>query len=98
MPPRRLLWLALAVAAAARLPALLLGMEHYGDGPVRVEIAERWALAPHLWRGLFAKHPLRPPPLRPPGGAPPLLARPARGARALSLPSRLLCVWLLLPL
>ena len=51
MSPRRLLRVALAVAAAARLPALLLGMEHYGDGPVRVEIAERWAQAPHLWRG-----------------------------------------------
>src|SRR2546430_424146 len=51
MPPRRLLWLALLLAAAARLPALFLGMEHYGDGPVRVEIAERWARTPHLWRG-----------------------------------------------
>ncbi|HYV66138.1 MAG TPA: glycosyltransferase family 39 protein [Myxococcales bacterium] len=51
MPPRRLLLAALLVACAARLPALLLGMEHYGDGPVRVEIAERWARSPHLWRG-----------------------------------------------
>lgn len=49
--PRRLLLAALVAAAAARLPALFLGMEHYGDGPVRVEIAERWARAPHLWRG-----------------------------------------------
>src|SRR5947209_1213107 len=51
MSQRRLLWLALALAAAARVPALVLGMEHYGDGAVRVEIAERWARAPHLWRG-----------------------------------------------
>jgi len=39
--PRRLLLAALLLAGVARLPALLLGMEHYGDGPVRVEIAER---------------------------------------------------------
>ena len=42
---------AVAVAALARLRPLLLGMEHYGDSPVRIEIAERWAQAPHLWRG-----------------------------------------------
>lgn len=48
---RRGLWLALALAFAARLPALLLGVEHYGDAPVRIEIAERWARDPHLWRG-----------------------------------------------
>jgi 4-amino-4-deoxy-L-arabinose transferase-like glycosyltransferase len=47
---RRLL-VALAVAAAARAAPLVLGMEHYGDAPVRIELAERWAKNPHLWRG-----------------------------------------------
>ena len=42
MPARRFLYIALTAAAIVRIPALLLGMEHYGDGPVRVEIAERW--------------------------------------------------------
>jgi Dolichyl-phosphate-mannose-protein mannosyltransferase len=42
---------ALTVALAARIPALVLGTEHYGDGPVRVELAERWLRAPHLWHG-----------------------------------------------
>lgn len=51
MSRNRLLLVSLALGAAARLPALLWGTEHYGDGPVRVEIAERWARAPHLWRG-----------------------------------------------
>src|SRR5947209_13230843 len=41
----------LACAALARLPALVLGVEHYGDAPVRIEAAERWLQAPHLWRG-----------------------------------------------
>src|SRR5260370_18095053 len=47
---RRLL-VALAVAAAARAAPLVLGMEHYGDAPVRIELAEQWAKDPHLWRG-----------------------------------------------
>src|SRR5205814_3735837 len=28
-----------------------LGVEHYGDAPVRIELAERWLAAPHLWHG-----------------------------------------------
>lgn len=45
------LWLLLGFSALARLPGLLLGVEHYGDAPVRIELAERWLAAPHLWRG-----------------------------------------------
>src|SRR5260370_41179760 len=47
---RRLL-VALAVAAAARAAPLVLGVEHYGDAPVRIQPAERWAENPHLWGG-----------------------------------------------
>jgi Dolichyl-phosphate-mannose-protein mannosyltransferase len=43
--------LALALGLAARAAAFALSVEHYGDAPVRVELAERWARAPHLWRG-----------------------------------------------
>jgi hypothetical protein len=42
---------ALALGLAARATAFALSVEHYGDAPVRVELAERWARAPHLWRG-----------------------------------------------
>lgn len=48
---RRGLSISLAAAAAARALPLFLGVEHYGDSPVRIELAERWALAPHLWHG-----------------------------------------------
>lgn len=41
----------LGVAAAVRLLSAMVGFEHYGDAPVRIEIAERWAAQPHLWRG-----------------------------------------------
>ena len=51
MSERRSFFVALTAALVVRIPALLLGMEHYGDAPVRVEIAARWASAPHLWRG-----------------------------------------------
>jgi len=43
--------LVLAVGAAARLLPLSLSAEHYGDAPVRIELAERWALSPHFWHG-----------------------------------------------
>jgi 4-amino-4-deoxy-L-arabinose transferase-like glycosyltransferase len=42
---------ALALGLAARAAAFALSVEHYGDAPVRVDLAERWARAPHLWRG-----------------------------------------------
>ncbi|GAC1342832.1 MAG: hypothetical protein NVSMB23_15950 [Myxococcales bacterium] len=45
------LLLALALGLAARAVSCALAVEHYGDAPVRVELAERWAQAPHLWRG-----------------------------------------------
>jgi 4-amino-4-deoxy-L-arabinose transferase-like glycosyltransferase len=48
---RRLELIALFAGLAARLPAFFLGVEHYGDAPVRIELAERWLAAPHLWRG-----------------------------------------------
>src|SRR5207244_1352095 len=41
----------LATGLAARALPVLLGVEHYGDAPVRIEAAERWLAAPHLWRG-----------------------------------------------
>ena len=44
---------ALGLALAARLLPFLYGWEHYGDAPVRIELAERWARAPHLWRGFL---------------------------------------------
>jgi len=48
---RRLEVIALLAGLAARLPPFFLGVEHYGDAPVRIELAERWLRAPHLWRG-----------------------------------------------
>ena len=44
-------WPLLGFALVLRLPGLRLTVEHYGDAPVRIEAAERWALSPHLWRG-----------------------------------------------
>jgi len=48
---RRFPLVALLFGLAARLPALFAAVEHYGDAPVRVELAERWLAALHLWRG-----------------------------------------------
>ncbi|TMB25278.1 MAG: glycosyltransferase family 39 protein [Deltaproteobacteria bacterium] len=48
---RRLELIALFAGLAARLPAFFFGVEHYGDAPVRIELAERWLAAPHPWRG-----------------------------------------------
>lgn len=49
-PPRGLL-LALALALVVRAVAFPLSLNHYGDAPVRAEIAERWAASPHVIRG-----------------------------------------------
>jgi 4-amino-4-deoxy-L-arabinose transferase-like glycosyltransferase len=95
MSSRRLLWVALALAAAARLPALLLGMEHYGDGPVRVEIAERWARAPHLWRGFSEAYQFGPLHLSMLGGVLELWPDRLWAPRVFSLVCGLLGVWLL---
>jgi 4-amino-4-deoxy-L-arabinose transferase-like glycosyltransferase len=86
--------LALAVAAAARLVPLLFGWEHYGDSPVRIEIAERWAISPHLWRGFAETFQYGPLHLTLIGlliraGLPRIAA-----ARALSFVCGLACVWL----
>ena len=51
MQERRLELIALFAGLAARLPAFFLGIEHYGDAPIRIELAERWLAAPHFWRG-----------------------------------------------
>src|SRR5437870_9921747 len=95
MSQRRLLWLALALAAAARVPVLVLGMEHYGDAAVRVEIAERWARAPHLWHGFVEAYQYGPLHLSLIGTA--LRIWPDRlwAPRVLSLACGLLGIWLL---
>ena len=43
----------LTVALLARIAPALWGYEHYGDAPVRIELAERWAAQPHLWHGFL---------------------------------------------
>ena len=95
MPPRRLLLVALIAALAVRIPALLLGMDHYGDAAVRVEIAERWARAPHLWRGFVEAYQYGPLHLSLIGTA--LRIWPDRlwAPRVLSLACGLLGIWLL---
>jgi len=95
VPPRRLLLAALLLAAAARLPALFLGMEHYGDGPVRVEIAERWARTPHLWRGFSETFQFGPLHLTLLGGTLELWPDRLWAPRILSLFCGLAAVWLL---
>jgi 4-amino-4-deoxy-L-arabinose transferase-like glycosyltransferase len=89
------LFAALALAAMARAPAFLLGVEHYGDSPVRVELAERWAAAPHLWRGFSEAYQFGPLHLSLLGAA--LRIWPARfwSPRLVSLACGLLGVWLL---
>ena len=95
MPPRRLLLVALLAALAVRIPALLLGMDHYGDAAVRVEIAERWARAPHLWHGFVEAYQYGPLHLSLIGTA--LRIWPDRlwAPRVLSLACGLLGIWLL---
>ena len=88
--------LALLICAVARLPALILGVEHYGDAPVRVEVAQRWLLAPHLFRGFCGDLPVRPAPLddarrRACASTPNRLISP----RLLSFAFALLGVWIL---
>ncbi len=86
---------ALGLALAARLLPFLYGWEHYGDAPVRIELAERWARAPHLWRGFLEAYQYGPLQLTVLG----LIARvlPGRfvGPRLLSFAAGMLSVWLL---
>src|SRR5207248_1441913 len=86
---------ALAVALAARIPALVLGTEHYGDGPVRVELAERWLHAPHLWHGFAETYQFGPLHLTAIAAA--LKLWPARhlSPQILSLACGLASIWLL---
>ena len=85
---------ALGLGLAARLLPFLYGWEHYGDAPVRIEVAERWARAPHLWRGFLEAYQYGPLHLTLLG----LLLRvlPDRfvAPRLLSLAAGLISVWL----
>ena len=88
-------WAALALCALARLPGLLLGVEHYGDAPVRVEIAERWARSPHLFRGFSETWQYGPLHLAMLGGALRLWPDRLLSPRLLSFFFALLGVWIL---
>jgi 4-amino-4-deoxy-L-arabinose transferase-like glycosyltransferase len=85
----------LALAAAARIGPFFLGYEHYGDAPVRIELAERWAQAPHLWRGYPETYQYGPLHLSLIGALVRLLGDRLFAARLLSLACGLACVWLL---
>ena len=85
----------LALAAAVRIGPLFLGYEHYGDAPVRIEIAERWAQAPHLWHGYVEAYQYGPLHLTLIGGLVRLLGDRLVAARLLSFVCGLSCVWLL---
>jgi 4-amino-4-deoxy-L-arabinose transferase-like glycosyltransferase len=86
---------AMGIAALARLLPLLFGMEHYGDAPVRIELAERWARAPHLWQGILETYQYGPLHLSLIGGVIRLLHDRVLAARLLSLAAGLCCIWLL---
>lgn len=85
----------LALAAAARIAPFFLGYEHYGDAPVRIELAERWARAPHLWHGFVEAYQYGPLHLTLIGALVRLLGDRLYAARLLSLACGLSCVWLL---
>ena len=85
----------IGLAAAARLLPLLFGREHYGDAPVRIELAERWAQAPHLWHGFREAYQYGPLHLTLIGVLVRLLGDRVAAARLLSLACGLSCVWLL---
>ncbi len=88
-------WLALLLCLLGRLPGLLLGVEHYGDAPVRVEIAERWIAAPHLFRGFSETYQYGPLHLAMLGGALKLWPDRLVAPRLLSLCFAMLGVWIL---
>ncbi|MCA1828749.1 MAG: glycosyltransferase family 39 protein [Myxococcales bacterium] len=85
----------LAIAVAVRLLPLFFGFEHYGDAPVRIEIAERWAQHPHLWHGFVETYQYGPLHLSLIGVLIRLLDDRVAAARLLSFACGLLCVWLL---
>lgn len=86
---------ALGLALAARLLPFLYGWEHYGDAPVRIELAERWARAPHLWRGFLEAYQYGPLHLTLLGLVAQVLPGRFVGPRLLSLAAGMLSVWLL---
>ena len=92
---KRPLLAALGVALAARVVPILFGHEHYGDAPVRIELAERWAQHPHLWRGYLETWQYGPLHLTLIGVLVRLLGDRVVAARLLSLAGGLLGVWLL---
>src|SRR5471032_2619834 len=93
--PKREVFLALLVALAVRALPLAFGYEYYGDSPVRIEAAERWAAHPHLWRGFSEAFQYGPLHLSLIGWLIELLGNRVVAARALSLVCGLLGVWLL---
>ena len=84
-----------AIALAARALPFFFGFEHYGDAPVRIEVAERWALAPHLWRGFAEAYQYGPLHLSLIGWALRILPDRFVAPRLLSLVCGLACIWLL---
>ena len=86
---------AVLLAAVARVLPLLFGFEHYGDAPVRIELAERWARAPHLWHGFVETYQYGPLHLTLIGALIRILGDRVVAARSLSLVSGLACVWLI---
>ena len=85
----------LAVAALARAAPFAYGYEHYGDAPVRIELAERWAADPHLWHGFLESYQYGPLHLTLIGALVRLLGDRIFAARLLSLACGLAGVWLL---
>jgi 4-amino-4-deoxy-L-arabinose transferase-like glycosyltransferase len=85
----------LAVALLARIGPAAWGYEHYGDAPVRIELAERWAAHPHLWHGFAEAYQYGPLHLTLIGALVRLLGDRVLAARALSLVCGIAGVWLL---
>ncbi len=87
-------WVVLVAALLARALPLWLSVEHYGDAPVRIEAAERWLAAPHLWHGFLEAFQYGPLHLTLLAGAVAVAGRFA-GPKLLSLAFGLAGVWLL---
>src|SRR5712671_5832653 len=92
---KRDLLVPLAVAALARAAPFAYGYEHYGDAPVRIELAERWAADPHIWHGYLETYQYGPLHLTLIGALLRLLGERVVAARLLSLACGLAGVWLL---
>ena len=86
---------AVLLAAVARVLPLLFGFEHYGDAPVRIEVAERWSKAPHLWHGFVEAYQYGPLHLTLIGALIRFLGDRVVAARSLSFLCGLACVWLI---